>query len=1253
MKKETSITSFLRKNGYILVTAAWLLTISFIIDNYLSDTSSPKVVLKNLQSYVSANEKDFDELVADGRTVKLLLKNDYDQSVLDQLIHKSYFLYLYHRSESGLNNLLFWNNHQLEPDAVILTLPNQSGFIHQSNGYYIWRKIQLGEITALMMLPLQWDFSITNEYLKNKFATGQDLEKYFRLGETDSGFRIVSKEGQFLCSIEQISSLTTPHNNPVAAALRIISLLLVFLFLHIVATRLVQFRFRYGVLFLGTSVLLLRVLSYYFPIPLPLRQYELFNPSVYSSNFLLRSLGDLMINAVLFLWIVLFSRHYVLEKKVSIPVRSSGIKWLLVLSSIIILLTCTFVSGYVIRSLVADSQISFDVVNFFTLNGFSIAGFLVLGCLAIGYFFFTHIIIYLVQPLLPKQIMSLVLMITIVGLAWLTYRMISHDVLFELYLLIWLLIYLLLLNSKYLFFLATEIISSRLIFWLFFYSVSIAAIILNQNKNKETERVKQYAETLARKADPSSERMLNSFLIDFRNDVLAPLFSQLSDEKRNNQIKDSLLNQNFAGYLNRYDTRIYTFDATEQPLFNKDATNFNTLNTILNTQGKPTAVPDLFYYDVSYDRFTYISRKGINDSSGNLLGYVFILASPRKYKTDALYPELFLKGYNNSIENSPIYSFAVYNKLQLVTSHNEYSFPWRLKPGQVPEVDYSQHSVNGYEEIWYKAAADKVVIIARKDNSFIERITLFSYLFCSFLFVTAIFWLLNAIVRSRLRWDELKLYWMMSIRNQVHGTIILISLLSFLVVGVATVLFFIDRYHNNNKERLSQTIHVMQSEIRSSLNELSAFDDVIKIYDLGYKEKLEQVISKIAELHTVDINLYDLEGNLRVTSLPLPYNKGIVSNKMEPRAFYQLSQHKRIQYFDEEQIGSLNYLSDYVPIIDESGQAYAYLNIPYFTSQTKLRQEISNFLVAIININAFIFLIAGIVAVFIANRITQSFSFISNKMKEVNLGKRNEAIEWTNKDEIYDLVMEYNKMVAKLDDSAAAMAKSEREDAWREMARQVAHEIKNPLTPMKLSLQYLQKAIENNAENVQELSRSVAKTLVEQIDHLSHIAGDFSQFANIGNSRNEWFDLNELLNLLAQLHTASDRVDLIWEKLPHPVKLYADRTQINRLFTNLVQNALQAVPEERRGRIELQLLPFENRILVVVKDNGTGIPEEMQAKIFVPNFTTKTSGTGLGLAMCKGIVEQCKGKIWFETTINEGTHFFVEFPAEASPEASA
>ena len=1245
MQNTTTFLRFLYKNSYLLVIAGWLITFSFIIDNYWADNSSVNSVQKKIETYIHLQEKDFKQLSTDSTFLNKLTNKNYDESFLIQLTQKKYFFYLYQPDEAGQYTANFWSTQAVLPQESILNNADSCGFLQMQNGYYAWRKANTGKGISIALIPVKWSYVITNEYLKNTFVIGEELESNYDISIKQGGVAVKSLEGKELFYLFKKAGTIIPKNNIFSVWLRILGTIFILLFIHLCAVYIAMHkRLWIAAVFLIIIVVALRITSYYFPIPLNLRQFDLFDPAVYGSNAVLRSLGDLLINALLFVWVILFIRHQLLEKKYVIALRFHVVKWLWLTLVVLVVLAATFVCGHIVRSMVADSQISFDVINFFTLNNYSIIGFVVLCCIAIGYFVMGQILLYLLKPMFPKNFIALYIIVAIAGLTFLTIGFNLAIVTFEFYLLVWLIVFLLLLSSDYFILLTSRISSSRLVFWLFFFSLSITMVIVHENNIKEVINRRHYAETLSTKADPSSETLMNTLLTDFRNEVLVANFKKLQKDSTNQVFKDSLVNSNFSGYTNKYDTKIFSFKANEEPLFNKDSTGFNELNTILNTQGRPTGIADLYYYDESYDRYSYISRKNVIDTSGRLLGYLFILARSKKYKSDALYPELFSRGNNYAIENSSVYSFAVYNNLQLINSHNDYAFATRLLKELVPKEDFELRNKKGFDELWYKTAPGNVVIIAKQDNFLIESITLFSYLFCAFLLVTAVFWILNIFLRSRLNRIKLKIYFQLSIRNQIHGTIIFISILSFIVIGIATILFFIRRYENNNRERLSRTIHVMENEVRNSLSELSVFDDVIKIYDEGYKEKLEAIIMKISEIHAADINLYDLDGNLKVSSLPLPYSKGIVSTKMDPLAYYHINKQKEVQYFKEEQIGTLNFVSNYVPVIDETGREYAYLNIPYFTSQSKLKLEIANFLVTIINLNAFIFLIAGIVALFITNRITRSFSFISNKMKEVNLGSKNEAIDWKRNDEIGELVKEYNKMVAKLDDSATALAKSEREGAWREMARQVAHEIKNPLTPMKLSLQYLQKAISNNADNVKELTANVAQTLVEQINHLNQIAGEFSQFANIGNPNYEVFDLHEILYLLTQLYRVNDKVQLDCTPLPHTVLINADRTHINRLFTNLIQNAIQAVPEERVAQISIEEELHSNKILVKVTDNGIGIAEELRSKIFTPNFTTKTSGTGLGLAMCKGIVEQAKGKIWFETKTNEGSAFFVELP---------
>ena len=1250
MPFKFTLPRIVSNNIYLLVLAAWLVTLSFIVDNYWSTNSNLQSVKKKMNSYVHGAEKDFFKLLSDSEFTAALQHDRLNESMLLKMRSKPYYLYVYNKDDSGRLTLQQWSTQYVLPDSGIINSVQKAGFAQLPNGFYVWNKYDSAGNYAIALIPIKWNFIVTNAYLKNTFVNNAAAGSLFDIfpGEAKEG-SIRSVYGRALFYLLEKNKVTNVKNNAFSIFFRIVAALLVLLFIHLCTVYIaLHKRFLTAILFLVGAILFLRCMSYVFPIPFNLRQLDLFDPTIYGSNFILRSLGDLLINASLFVWIILFIRFQLHNKKIKLSKLGSYQRWVLLVAGSIIIVAATFTGSNIIRSLIADSQISFDVINFFSLNIYSVIGFIVLCCIAIGYYFLCQTVLYLIQPFFKSLFVELYLTIAVTGLIALSFGFGDLQEGFAIYSLLWLLVFLFLLNSSYLELMASRIVSSKLVFWLFFFSVSITAVTIVENNRKELRNRYHYAEILATKTDPTSESLLSSMLTDFRLDFLSGNFSRLKNEQSNKFLKDSLVNNNFSGYTNRYDTRIFSFDENEKVLFNYDNTSFNQLNTILNTQARATGVQGLYYYDESFDRFSYISKKIISNFYGQLQGTIFILVTPKKIKNEMLYPELFSRGTQNAIENSSIYAFAIYSKSKLISSHNDYPFATSITKPDFSSQEYLLEHKKNHDELWYNAGADKLIVIVKENRVFIESITLFSYLFCAFLMLTAFFWLINVFISSRMNPQKLRSYWQLSIRNQIHGIIIFISAASFLVIGVATIFFFVSRYENNNQEKLSRAIQIMKNQVATSLSSGWRLNDSLMMINKTTDRLVENSIINIAEIHGVDVNIYDLKGDLKLSSLPLPYIKGIVSTKMEPIAYYHLKDQKEVQYFQKEHIGNLNFVSSYVPVIDEAGNAYAYLNIPYFTSQSKLQQEIANFLVTIINLNAFIFLIAGIVALFITTRITNSFAVIGEKMKKINLGAINEAIIWQRNDEIGSLVNEYNKMLGKLDESAAALAKTEREGAWREMAKQVAHEIKNPLTPMKLSMQFLQRSIENNAPDVKVLAASVANTLVEQIDHLSNIASEFSQFANIENANKETLDINESLQSIKQLYEGNDKIRIRWSLLKVPVMINADKTHINRLFTNLIQNALQAVTENKMPEITVEESLMDDKLLIKIKDNGEGIPEDSWSKIFTPNFTTKTSGTGLGLAMCKRIVEQANGNIWFETSENEGTTFFILFPVNAA-----
>ncbi len=1248
--KKKRLNTFYSING-LLFSAILFLTLSFIFNTLYTDHTSVKRESILLEKYIKNYQQRFDKLLADTQLLRKFALGSYSQTEIKSLVNEPFGFYLYQIKPSGLIETKLWNNQYVVPTELDFNKTQTENFITLANGTYVQvnKKIVVSGVTGYLagclLIPVSSNYFIETDYLPQSFYYSEDAGKRIAISETPTDFPINSLTGNTLFYLIQKASGAVAYNNWFTLVLRFTGLFFLLLFFHFLSEKIAAKHGVWkGIATLSFLVILLRLLLYLEPDIFNFRQFELFNPRIYGSSGLQRSLGDLLLNSLLLCWILVFAWSKTKNVEPLITIKSDFQKRLFAFFALLILILSTFFLASVIKSMVADSKISFDVTNFFSLDIYSVIGLIVLASLSLAYYYFTQILFRILFQAFSSQVLVTYFAIAVTGLIYLTLKFGKASVLFYLPVLGWLLIYAFIVQKQREFLTRFKINIAGILFWIFIFTFSVSLIILSENKKVEWERRKIYAERLATQTDPSSERILNIALLYFDDEFLTGNFYRFINEEKGKKIRDSILNENYRGYLNKYDTKLYLFDEKGKPLFNNDALDFETLNNIFTQQAQVTKNTDLKYYEISYDRFKYITKKNIKDESGKYLGSLFIISDPKKYSSDALFPELFKQYRKTDPESSPIYSSGIYSAKKLISSSNNYQFATSLSDKGLPEAEYEKKRNGDFDELWYRAGNEKVVVMARKRQTWIEAISLFSYLFCAFLFLVLIVQLISFILITKLQWQKIKDNLQLNIGSQIHTTVIFVSLLSFIIIGIATISFFKERYLRNNNDKLSRTMRIMVNEMQKKQSDQAVFDDVIKIYDSVSLHKLQTLIDEVSDIHDIDVNVYDLEGNLQVSSEATVYTKGVLSKKMHPLAFFELNKMRLVHFVQEEKIGKLTYLSIYAPVRDEQKNVYAYLNIPYFALQRELNQDISNFLVTIINLNAFIFLIAGIIALFVTNRITNSFSVISDKMKEISLAGKNEEIVWKRRDEIGELVKEYNKMVAKLGESAIALAKSEREGAWREMARQVAHEIKNPLTPMKLSIQYLQKAIDSNQPNVKELSSSVASTLVEQIDHLTKIASDFSQFANIGITSTEIFDLHEVIASLKDLYQSSPGVDFKWNPVNGKLLLNADRTQMNRLFTNLFANALEACNGNSDCRITVNEEKENGKIRIRVTDNGEGIPEEMQLKIFIPNFTTKTSGTGLGLAMCKGIAEQAKGNIWFETEYKKGTTFIVELP---------
>lgn len=463
-----------------------------------------------------------------------------------------------------------------------------------------------------------------------------------------------------------------------------------------------------------------------------------------------------------------------------------------------------------------------------------------------------------------------------------------------------------------------------------------------------------------------------------------------------------------------------------------------------------------------------------------------------------------------------------------------------------------------------------------------------------------------------------------SLKTKIQLSIILLIIFSFLVIGAVTAFYFYNLIQANQVGKEREETQILANAVIQESRDKESEKEVINHF---YRNLLN-----LSYVHSKDVQLYDKEGKLLATSTggPVEY--------MMPA--YEVS---GIRDDIKDSSHSANRHFDYIPLLDNQNHKVGFIGVQHQYTNLSTRSIVA-FLGTMLNVYIFLFLIAGVIAITIANSITQPIAILAEKLKKFTLGRSNEYLEWNSNDEIGTLITEYNNLNEALTRSAETLAKTERDMAWREMAKQVAHEIKNPLTPMKLSIQYLEKTAREDPERAKDMIPRVSNTLIEQIDNLSQIAAEFSNFASMPQATNEKVALNDLVVAIHDLFRKRDDMDISLHTPIDDLVVFADKNHLVRILNNLVKNATQAIPDNRRGKIDISLYKENNRAVVRVSDNGAGIPESMRDKVFAPNFTTKSSGTGLGLAISANMIESFNGKIYFESQENVGTQFFISIP---------
>lgn len=1246
-----------RHHPYSLVGAAAVLFLLSLPLYFILSKKQPLIkVAQKVQNELKAWEKDFNELSNDKELLLHLANNKFTSNELNDVIQKPYSIFLYSNKE-----LVFWNSSETMPseDLVFSKKDDFVSLQQLNNGYYqvILHIIPAGvvstqELRIIALQLIRYNYNIQNKYLVNRPNPVFSLEDNLNLSP-EKGEDVNTEYYPLSCDFDKsffylyYSKDAAPRPIWVTIILQSLSFFLLLLWLYRFSVKEGNRRgFLWGFAIFAISLFVFRAALLTIGLPLSLSNHWLLRVENYQTLPILYSPGELIIS----LFFALFMAVYVYRH---IEVPASWSKFPLsaktgIFSIALLVVSFIYIGLYaIIRATVLDFKIDFAFNAFNYINSLEFFG---LFYLAIGfvvyycYYIKLGVLLNVFNLPLKAKLLSGLPSFIFIGLFYYFSNSISAY-----FLPIAAVLFLLLCcNTIWLLKSHDFLTIKRFIFWQLLFTLLSGIFITDLNQYKEHLKRTHLYETVSKQQDPLTEFYFKDVArkIMTEDEVVRRYFTSYLMPERD--LVDRIRKSIMGAHFDKYDIKVYAYDSVYMPI--RTSNELISLEDFENKISRRSNRTKNNYLYISVSPFTgsytYLCKLPIFPPGDELfapIGYLVMELTPKADAKSNVYPELTIEDKFRQPTDFEDYSYAIYQNGKL--DNHSGKFIYRLElPTEFSTLDstnYHYVDMEGYSHLFKAPNTQQTVVISHRKQGIMGFLSLLSYLFMFSVFAMIFISSLHTVLKYR---NFSAAYHEMvhaTLRKRINFSIVLVLLVSFSLIAGITVSYFYSRSADQYKERLLQK----QKEILAAFEEKlqsRKFDEYAK--NILDRDDLYQIVTSLSEIHGIDINIFDQKGILKSCSQPAIFDKGLVGKIINPHAYYALVSAHQSQFMQNEKVGELSYLSSYIPIKDDINNITGFLNIPYFAKERELRREISSFLVALLNVYVLLLLVSGMLAIYLSNSITQPLALIGQKLRGIKLGQKNEPLEWEFNDELGALVRQYNQMLEELESAAERLASTERQQAWQQMARQVAHEIKNPLTPMKLSIQHLQRAYKENRPNIKEMTERVTQTLVEQIDALSQIASEFSNFAKMPKAVNEVIDMREVLNNVVNLLESTPNIHLHKRTPSEECWVYADKNQLIRVFNNLIKNAIQAIPDERKGVIVVNCRRTPNWILVAVTDNGTGISPDMKEKVFLPNFTTKSSGMGLGLAMTRNIIEAAYGKIWFESVEDEGTTFFVKLP---------
>ncbi len=1144
------------------------------------------------------------------------------------------------------DSLLSWSNTKLIPTQRDLKfLSGQKGrvLLRLPQGWYLANVGQKDNDTRSVLIPIRYELNFNELGKKNAFPANPKISTNVQVSNSTTDYP-VTIGGQEICWLRADGTVQSAW----LQWFKLGAWLLFFGLFFILLTQLAMaFVARFGwpagtglIALVSFGLLWLNRLTDF--TNLQFGALPLFTPRFDHAFLIGKSVGDWLIHSALLVFVMGFFHRSRSHAADTTPVaHGAGKKMGLAVFSYFLAMCSVLAGAESMRQLVFHSRTRFDFDHILNLG---ILGFLALvGVVAVmvGLFLFSHRLAMGVRQFQLDQKKRWVAIALAAAIFAVFGILLADSALNLLWALGFGLLYVVALDS----FVHWQGVGfGWAISWLVVFSLFASTQLYHFNSLRDKELRLTYAQSLAADRDTLiAESLLPKLVFDIEQDsatlgrMLKPWPFKANAIELRDYLNQTVFKTNYI--FQHYRLGVFAFDKDNQPILLDQTLGYEQVVLGNWATAKPLQdEPNIRYETDSDGTFRYLVHlklKRMGDEAQPATVYLFFdLTHPVPTRT---FSPLFFNSPLKNLTELPQYDFSVAKNGRLTVDQglaNMTVLGAKLANGAASEFT----TPNRVDAVAKSADGNTIAAVGHPTGGWLKQVYLFSIIFtlaalCLIALAFANTWLafLPAEYDFRLSASG-------SLARRIHFWNVSMLAISFVVVGYLTYQHFTLSARNAVQSDFNYRATALLTNLKNqALNSSLSGDSLARA--------LPQSLATMSSSLGMDAQFFDPSGNMIFTTQEELVHLGVLPSKMNSAALNLLKANPQTQQVEQEQSAGLYYKTQYRSLQNGQGKLLGFLAVPYAEINGNADAEVSDFIGMLASLYVFLLLIAFGVTYMLARSITSPVSLLSEKVKQLRLEDKNEPLAYIgdSEDEISQLIGQYNNMVSKLESSKVQLVKLEREGAWREMARQVAHDIKNPLTTMKLSMQQLER-LSGSPEQAAAYLRKAITRLIEQIDSLAQIASEFSMFANLDIKSKNDVVINEVVESVHDLFSEQKHVDLFLTLPETRFHILGDKNHLIRVFNNLVINAIQAIPSDRKGQIKVSLSQQGNQAIIQISDNGGGIPPEIRDRVFEPNFTTKTSGSGLGLAICKKIIEAHDGSIRFETRDNEGTDFFVEMP---------